>query len=135
MVGNPYTDPFSWGVETDIRLSVIKNSGDRVRYDRQKIFNGVERACYKLDINDDKLAELVDRVEEELLTNHDRKVTTEQIGIYVGAYLSRLSAVAYVRFMSVYRKFRTVEEFIEEVGHVRVRVARESPDQQSLFGR
>ena len=76
----------------------------------------------------------LDHVEEDLFSNHDRQVTSEQIGLYVGHHLRRLNQVAYVRFMSVYRKYRTVDEFIEEVTDVRVRVAEEHPAQQPLFG-
>jgi transcriptional repressor NrdR len=76
---------------------------------------------------------LVDSVEEELFRNHDREVSTEQIGSYVIARLRKLNTVAYVRFMSVYQKFNSVEEFIDEITDVKDREARESTDQQPLF--
>ncbi len=121
-------------VDNELRLMVTKSSGQRVPYDRGKVLAGVERACYKLDISDDQLQVLVDHVEEDLFANHDRDVSTEMIGQYVGLHLARLHPVAYVRFMSVHRKYRSVEQFIEEIRDVRVRVAQDSPDQQSLFG-
>lgn len=120
-------------VEEELRLSVIKASGQRAPYNRHKIFAGVERACYKLDITDEQLRHLVDRVEEDLFGNHERNVTSEQIGRYVGHHLRRLHPVAYVRFMSVHRKYGTVDEFIEEITDVRERVAHDNPAQQSLF--
>jgi len=120
-------------VEQELRMTVIKAGGHRVPYNRANIFNGIERACYKLDISEDQLEALVDQVEEDLFTNHDREVSTEQIGSYVGGHLRRLNQVAYVRFMSVHRKYRTVDEFIEEISEVRIRVSQDSPDQQSLF--
>jgi len=120
-------------LEEELRLTVVKASGQRVAYNREKIQRGVERACYKLDIAEEQVQQLVDRVEEELFAHHDREVATDQIGKYVGEQLRRLNPVAYVRFMSVHRKFSTVEEFIEEISDVRVRAARESPRQQSLF--
>ena len=120
-------------VEQELRLSVIKTNGQRVPYNRENVLRGVERACYKLDITEDQLQDTVDRVEENLFSGHDREVTTEQIGQYVCDHLRRLDQVAYVRFMSVYRKFRTVDEFVEEVTDVRKRVAEDIPDQQSLF--
>ena len=104
-------------------------------YNRDNILNGVGRACSKLDVREEDLQELVDRVEEEVFHNHEREVTTEQIGQYVGQYLRRLNQVAYVRFMSVYRQYRTVDEFIDEITDVRARVAEESPAQRSLFER
>lgn len=120
-------------VEQELRLSVVKSGGARVPYDREKILTGVERACYKLDISEPQMQELVDHVEAELFENHDREVTTEQIGLYVGLQLRRLHQVAYVRFMSVHRKYRTVDEFIDEISEVRAYVAQDSPEQQTLF--
>ena len=120
-------------VEEELRLSVVKAGGQRVPYNRDKIFRGVQLACYKLSTTEADLQKLVDRVEEDLFTNHDREVTTEQIGRYVGEHLRRLDPVAYVRFMSVHRKYSTIDEFIEEITDVRERVAHEDPSQQSLF--
>ncbi len=120
-------------IEEELRLTVIKVGGQRVPYNRDKILAGAERACSKLDISEEQLQQLVDRVEEELFSHHDREVTTEQIGRYVGRHLRRLHPVAYVRFMSVHRKYGTVDEFIEEITDVRERAAQEDPAQQSLF--
>jgi transcriptional repressor NrdR len=120
-------------VDEELRLTVVKTGGRRVPYDRDKILIGVDRACYKLDLDETRLQELVDRVEEDLFANHDRDVTTEEIGQYVGQHLGRLHPVAYVRFMSVHRKYSTVDEFIDEIRDVRVRAAQDIPEQQSLF--
>jgi transcriptional repressor NrdR len=120
-------------VEEEVRLSVIKANGQRVPYNRDNVLNGVARACTKLDIAEGQLQELVDRVEGDLFAQHDREIKTEQIGQYVGAHLRRLHPVAYVRFMSVHRKFNTVDAFIEEISDVRQREAHEMPSQQSLF--
>ncbi len=121
-------------VEEELRLSVIKADRSRAPYRRGSIVRGVEQACVKLNVTDEMMQQMVDQVEEDLFSNHDREVTTEQIGLYVGQHLRRLNQVAYVRFMSVYRKFKTVEEFVDEVSEVRVRVAEENPAQQALFG-
>lgn len=121
-------------LERELRLTVIKSGGQRVPYNRDNILSGVERACGKLGIRDDQLQELVDRVEEDLFGNHERDVSTEQIGQYVSGHLRRANEVAYVRFMSVYRKFRTVDEFVDEIRDIRARNAEDSPNQQSLFG-
>jgi transcriptional repressor NrdR len=120
-------------VEEELRLTVIKSGGQRVPYNRDNILRGVDRACSKLDIAEEELQALVDRVEEDLFANHDREVRTEQIGRYVGVHLRRLNPVAYVRFMSVHRKYSTIDEFIEEISDVRARVAEDSPTQRSLF--
>lgn len=120
-------------VEQELRLTVIKRSGQRVPYQRENILTGLENACCKLDVSEADLQRVVDGIEEDLFANHDREVTTEQIGAFVGRRLRRLNQVAYVRFMSVHRKFQTVDEFVDEIHDVRQRVAAESPTQQSLF--
>jgi transcriptional repressor NrdR len=120
-------------VEEELRLTVMKNSGLRVPYNRDNILNGVSKACSKLNVTADELQELVENVEGELFAHHDREVSTEQIGRYVGKYLRRLHPVAYVRFMSVHRKFSTIDEFVDEITDVRQRRAQELPEQQPLF--
>ena len=120
-------------VEEELRLSVVKASGQRAPYSRDNILRRVKKACYKLDVTESQIQELVDHVEEDLFCNHDREVRTEQIGAYVGQHLRRLHPVAYVRFMSVYRKYSSVDEFIEEITDVRVRAAQDDPAQQVLF--
>lgn len=119
--------------EQELRLTVQKANGQRVPYQRENILAGIERACYKLEMTEDQLQRLVDRVEEDLFDNHDREVTTEEIGRYVGQHLRRLNQVAYVRFMSVHRKYQTIDEFVDEISDVRERLAQEIPDQKSLF--
>ncbi len=120
-------------VEAEVRIVVVKAGGQRVPYDRDKIVVGAERACYKLNITDGQVEHLADHVEEDLFQNHDREVSTEEIGRYVGRHLRKLNAVAYVRFMSVHRKFETVDEFVDEIRDVRAHAAQEDPHQQPLF--
>ncbi len=120
-------------VEQELRLSVVKLDGQRVPYQRDNILSGVEHACYKLGVSEEELQRLVDGVEEDLFSAHDREVSSEQIGAYVGARLRQLNQVAYVRFMSVHRKFHSIDEFVDEIRDVRERHALESPEQQSLF--
>ncbi|MCH8252877.1 MAG: transcriptional repressor NrdR [Planctomycetes bacterium] len=120
-------------IEEELRISVIKVDGRRQSYDREKIYGGVERACAKLAVSEAQIQELLDRVETRLFTNHDREASSEAIGRYVGAELRLLDPVAYVRFMSVHRKFKTVEEFVEAIREVRERAAEEIPAQGSLF--
>lgn len=119
--------------EQELRLSVIKVDGRRVPYRRDNILHGIELACVKLPIIEERIETLVDRVEESLFQAHEREVTTEEIGRYVGRELRKLNPVAYVRFMSVHRKYDSIEEFIDEITDMRTRVAVESPAQQSLF--
>jgi len=120
-------------LEDELRVTVIKAGGERVPYSREKILCGAEKACYKLDVSEEQMQKMVDLVEEELFRNHEREVTTEQIGRYVADRLRRLNPVAYIRFMSVHRKYSSVEEFIEEISEVKARAAQDSPLQQALF--
>ena len=120
-------------VEEELRLMVTKASEQRVPYNRDKIMAGVERASYKLDVSEEQLQNLLNQVEEELFANHERDVTTSEIGFYVGRCLRRLHPVAYVRFMSVHRKYKSVDEFIEEIREFQEQVAHDMPGQPSLF--
>lgn len=120
-------------IEDELRITVIKANGSRVPFDREKIVRGIDRACSKLGIDETELERLVDRAEEEIFANHDREVRTNDIGSYVARLLRQLNPVAYVRFMSVYRKFSSIDEFVDEISDVRVRAAQDSPDQRSLF--
>ena len=120
-------------VEAELRLMVEKAGGRRVPYNRANVVNGIQRACYKLNITDEQLERVVDRIEEDLFANHERDVPSEAIGRFVGHHLRKLHPVAYVRFMSVHRQYATVDEFIDEITDVRARVAQDSPEQQSLF--
>jgi transcriptional repressor NrdR len=120
-------------VEEELRLTVIKNDGTRVPYRREKILAGVEHACYKLPLEAEQREELVDVVEGDIFRDHDREVTSAEIGEYVARRLRKLNHIAYVRFMSVYRKFKDVDEFIDEIRDVKARAATESPAQQTFF--
>ena len=120
-------------IEEELRLSVIKVGERRVPYRRDNILRGVELACVKLPIPETSIETLVDHVEEDLFRNHEREVTTEQIGRYVGHHLRKLNLVAYVRFMSVHRKFDSIEEFVDEIRDVKTFAETDSPSQQSLF--
>ena len=122
-------------IEEELRITVVKANGNRVPYDRDKILRGVDRACSKLGIDEQALERLVDRAEEEIFAHHDREVRSQDIGAYVARLLRQLHSVAYVRFMSVYRKYATVDEFVEEITEVRELAAQENPDQQSLFSK
>jgi transcriptional repressor NrdR len=120
-------------VENEVRLSVTKRDGSHRPYDREKIVDGVKRACHKLDISDDNVERLVDAVEEDIVRDHDREVASADIAEHVGRRLRELNAVAYVRFMSVYRKYRDVGAFIDEIREVKDFTRSQMPRQGSLF--
>lgn len=101
-------------VET-IPLIVIKKDRTREQYDRSKIEAGVLRACYKRPIPVQKINELIDRVETALFNREDREIESKVIGEMVMDQLKDLEAVAYVRFASVYREFKDVNTFMDEL--------------------
>ncbi|MCC8017697.1 MAG: transcriptional regulator NrdR [Clostridiales bacterium] len=101
-------------VET-IPLMIIKKDNTRERYDRSKIEAGVLRACHKRPISADQIKNLVDEVETEIYSQADKEIPTSVIGEMVMDKLKDLEAVAYVRFASVYREFKDVNTFVNEL--------------------
>ena len=101
-------------VET-IPLIVIKKVRTREQYDRSKIEAGVLRACYKRPIPVQKINDLIDEVETEIFNREEREIESKVIGEIVMDRLKDLEAVAYVRFASVYREFKDVNTFMDEL--------------------
>ncbi len=99
-------------------LMVIKKDGTREKYDRHKIEDGVLRACHKRPISAQQIQELVDDVEKAVYNREDSEVPSSFIGEMIMDKLRELDAVAYVRFASVYRKFRDVNSFVNELQKV-----------------
>ncbi len=99
----------------EIPYMVIKKDGRREKFDRQKVLNGLLRACEKRPVSMASLAKLVDEVEARLTENPDREISTTDIGEILVDRLRGLDKVAYVRFASVYRDFQDVEAFFSEV--------------------
>lgn len=121
-------------VESTTRLSVIKKDGSRVPYDRQKIATGVEAACYKRPIPAEQLQALIEEVEDELFKRGEREVQSVDIGRLIADKLKRLDRVAYVRFASVYKQFRDLDDFLAEVREVMESIdPNASPSQGRLF--
>jgi transcriptional repressor NrdR len=99
----------------EIPYMVVKKDGRREKFDRQKVLNGLLKACEKRPVPMAKLAEVVDAVEARLGDNADREITTTEIGEMLMDRLSSLDKIAYVRFASVYRDFQDVEAFLNEL--------------------
>jgi len=94
---------------------VVKRDGRRERFDRQKVLEGLLRACEKRPVPIAKLAEVVDAVESALAENPEREVSTAGIGELVLDRLKRLDKIAYVRFASVYKDFQDADAFLVEL--------------------
>lgn len=101
-------------VET-IPLVVIKKDNNREPYDRSKIEAGVFRSCHKRPISVDQITNLVDEVETLIFNREDKEIPSHVIGEIVMDKLKDLDPVAYVRFASVYREFKDVSTFMEEL--------------------
>jgi transcriptional repressor NrdR len=96
-------------------IRVVKKDGRRVEFDRMKIFNGILKACEKRPISTDLIEQTVSEIENEIYSHYDKEVSTRQVGQLVMKKLRELDKVAYVRFASVYREFKDVSDFVEEV--------------------
>ncbi len=96
-------------------LRVIKKSGERVRFDRSRIHQGMLRACEKLPVPVTEIEEAAARVEAKCQGEYDREVQSSVIGSLVMEELRTLHQVAYVRFASVYREFKDVSQFLDEL--------------------
>ena len=101
-------------IET-IPLIIIKKDNNREAYDRAKIEAGVLRACHKRPVSAQQITTLVDEVENEIFNREEREIPSGTIGELVMNKLKDLDAVAYVRFASVYREFKDVNTFMDEL--------------------
>ncbi|MEZ6005787.1 MAG: transcriptional regulator NrdR [Planctomycetota bacterium] len=96
-------------------LRVVKKNGERVRFDREKILQGFLRACEKLPVSMESIEEAVTAIENRCKSEYDREVPSTVIGSLVMDELRALHKVAYVRFASVYREFKDVGQFMDEL--------------------
>src|SRR3984885_12672639 len=102
----------------EIPYMVVKRDGRREKFDRQKVLEGLMKACEKRPVPMPKLAEVVDEVESLIADSQDREVSTTVIGELLMKRLRVLDKIAYVRFASVYRDFQDVEAFLNELKDV-----------------
>ena len=98
-----------------VPLMVIKKDKTRQAFDREKLLNGLLRACEKRPVSVDTLEKMVNEIEGQILNSLKREITTREIGEMVMARLKDVDEVAYVRFASVYRQFRDINTFMDEL--------------------
>ncbi|MCI5868975.1 MAG: transcriptional regulator NrdR [Dorea sp.] len=101
-------------VET-IPLTIIKKDNTREQYERRKLENGVLRACYKRPVSTSDIQSTVDRIETKVFSLEEKEIPSSVIGEIVMEELKDLDEVAYVRFASVYREFKDVNTFMDEL--------------------
>lgn len=99
-----------------IPLTVIKRNGTREAFDRDKILNGIMHSCNKRTVTVEQMEEVVNEIESACLNSMKKEIETEEIGELVMNKLKILDEVSYVRFASVYRQFKDIDSFMEELG-------------------
>jgi transcriptional repressor NrdR len=102
----------------EVSLMVIKKDGRREPFDRKKILAGIMRACEKRPVSMEKMEEIITQVERAVQKKSDREVLSSRIGELIMERLKALDDVAYVRFASVYRQFKDVGQFMEELKYM-----------------
>ena len=99
----------------EIPYMVVKKDGRRERFERQKLVGGLLKACEKRPVSTPALEAIADKIESRLQETPEREISTEEIGATVMQALKQLDKVAFVRFASVYRNFRDLDEFKDEL--------------------
>jgi transcriptional repressor NrdR len=100
----------------DILPTVVKKDGRREPYERQKLIRGLRIACNKRPVSTDEIEAVADAIERDVEESGRREITSSELGEEVMLRLRALDEVAYVRFASVYRSFRDIDEFLTELG-------------------
>ena len=96
-------------------IKVVKKDGIREPFERDKIRKGLEKACWKRAVSDDQIETVVAAIEADILANFDAEVDSRYLGELVMKELRQLDQVAFVRFASVYREFKDVRDFVDEL--------------------
>ena len=112
-------------------LSIIKRSGATEPFSREKVINGVRKACQNRPVDDDDLALLAMRVEEALRSTGQAEIEAQEVGMAILPPLRELDEVAYLRYASVYRNFSSLEDFEGEIALLRAIPSSHSPAQSN----
>ncbi len=99
----------------NLPVMVIKSGGNRERFDRNKILNGLLKACEKRPVARSQLEEIADSIEQKVKNQMENEIASKKIGQLVMEQLKEIDEVAYVRFASVYREFKDIETFRQEL--------------------
>lgn len=118
----------------EIHFMVVKKDGRREPFDRHKILSGLLKATQKRPISVAQLEKIADEIEAKLLEKPEREITSAEIGEHIMRRLHELDEVAYVRFASVYRSFKDVSDFVEEIRNLLEASARKAKEEQARKG-
>lgn len=98
-----------------VGLRVLKRDGTSEDFDRRKIFNGIKKSCEKRPVTEEQIETMVDSIVKECETKYEKEIPSTIVGNKIIEHLERVDQVAYVRFASVYRRYRDVNQFLSEV--------------------
>lgn len=98
-----------------IPMTVIKNNGTRETFDKNKLISGIMKSCNKRPITAKQISDIADEIENAVLSSMDKEIESKEIGSMVMDRLKKIDEVAYVRFASVYRQFKDINTFIDEL--------------------
>ena len=98
-----------------IPMTVIKNNGTRETFDKNKLISGIMKSCNKRPITAKQISDIADDIENAVLSSMDKEIESKEIGSMVMDRLKKIDEVAYVRFASVYRQFKDINTFMEEL--------------------
>lgn len=110
---------------TRIAIYVKKSNGKIEEFDREKVYKGLKRALIKRDYDINKLENLVDDIENEVLNYKMNKIPSKEVGQIIMNHLLKFDEVAYIRFASVYNKFETLDSFMKKIKEVRLKKQKE----------
>ena len=105
----------TYEIVESLPIVVVKKDRSREPFDRNKLLNGLLRACEKRPVSLERLEQAVDEIETQIQNSLEREVSTSKIGEYVMEQLMRIDDVAYIRFASVYRQFKDIKSFHEAI--------------------
>jgi transcriptional repressor NrdR len=105
----------TWERVEELAMKVVKKDGVREPFEREKIRRGLDKACWKRPVSDKQLEDLVDSVESDMYMQFDGEIDSRVLGEMVMRRLAHVDQVAFVRFASVYREFKDVQDFVEEL--------------------
>ncbi len=100
----------------DLTIKVIKKDGSRVPFDREKIKQGLQKACWKRPVGEQQIEAVISAVENEIYREENNEVESQKLGELVMQQLQKLDQVAFVRFASVYREFKDARDFAQAIG-------------------
>lgn len=108
----------TYEIVESLPIVVVKRDGSRQSFDRQKILNGMLRACEKRPVSLASMEAAVDEIEQIIQNSLEREISTEEIGELVMERLKKMDEVSYVRFASVYRQFKDLNSFVQELNQM-----------------